>query len=491
MRENPCLYEINTVAWLYELSRKYGKPFTVGNIPAPEWDRIRELGFDFVWLMGVWKRSRTGKEIFRNDPVYHSFVGTLPDFEEADFTGSPYSIAAYEPDPLIGSWEDIDRVREVLNERHMGLILDFIPNHTAHDHPWVSLHPEYYIQGSENDFNRDPQAFARFEKEGLPLFIAKGRDPFFPPWHDTLQLNYFNAGAHCALVGELRKISKHCDGVRCDMAMLVLDEIFHRTWGWSKKYNHNVPAKYEFWTEVRYAVPKFILMAEAYWETEWTLQQLGFDFVYDKRLYDRMISSSPQDLCMHLEADITFQKKLVRFLENHDEYRSAALFGRERLMSRAVLFSTVPGMKLYHQGQLEGRRIKLPVQFRRTAPENPDPDIEALYHKILSIISQEVFHSGQWQFLEVMFDGDDTFRNFVAYLWKSDGTVKLVAVNLGRDVSRGRISLKDIVDREKQYVLFDELNDREYVRSGGAMTDPGLHIVLEGYRAHIFDFRTQ
>jgi hypothetical protein len=148
-------------------------------------------------------------------------------------------------------------------------------------------------------------------------------------------------------------------------------------------------------------------------------------------------------------------------------------------------------MKLYHQGQLEGRKIKLPVQFRRTAPENPNPDIEALYYKILSIISQEVFHSGQWQLLEVMSDGDDTFRNFVAYLWKSDSAMKLVAVNLGRDVSRGRISLKDIVDRGKQYVLFDELNDREYVRSGGAMTDPGLHIVVEGYRAHIFDFRTQ
>ena len=85
------------------------------------------------------------------------------------------------------------------------------------------------------------------------------------------------------MIGELLKIASQCDGVRCDMAMLVLPDVFERTWG------RRAPLFWPTATQrVRERVPGFIFMAEVYWDLEWTLQQQGFDYAYDKRLYDRL-----------------------------------------------------------------------------------------------------------------------------------------------------------------------------------------------------------
>lgn len=488
---NPFLYEINTVAWLYELSESYGHPVRLGDVKPAEWDRLHAMGFDYIWLMGVWKRSEAGKALFRNDPEFRAFAGSLPDFGDDDLAGSPYSIAAYEPDPLVGTWDEIDRIREELNKRNMGLILDFVPNHTAHDHPWVSFHPERYIQGGEKEFLRNPHAFLVREHEGKTLYLAKGRDPFFPPWQDTLQLNYFDAKTHSAVIEELTRIAEHCDGVRCDMAMLLLRDVFARTWGWAGTDDCPPTDECEFWTKVRYAVPDLLLIAEAYWETEWILQELGFDYVYDKRLYDRLIASAPQDLYLHLGASIGFQKRLLRFLENHDELRSSNYFDSHKLPAVATLFFTIPGMKLVHHGQIEGRRGRLPVQFRRTVNEEPDRVIEAIYKKVMRIASHEAFHTEKWLLKEVRPDGDDTNRNIVAYSCRGENALKLVVVNLGWNTARGKIILQGEIKPNRQYILFDELNESTYVRDGGEMADTGLRIVIEGFRAHVFDVQEQ
>ena len=167
--------------------------------------------------------------------------------------------------------------------RGLRLMLDFVPNHTAPDHPWVEEHPEYYVRGTEEDLARAPQNYTRVKRKGGDLVLAHGRDPYFPGWSDTLQLNYANAATQKAMAGELLRIAGQCDGVRCDMAMLVLPDVFERTWGARPQ---------PFWPntikQVRAASPDFVFMAEVYWDMEWTLQQQGFDYAYDKRLYDRL-----------------------------------------------------------------------------------------------------------------------------------------------------------------------------------------------------------
>ncbi len=488
MTGNPNLYEINTAAWLYELSEKHGARITIGQVPASEWDRLKESGFHFVWLMGVWKRCRSDRKYFLADPRNISLCNTiLPGWTEDDIIGSPYAIECYEPDPFIGGWEDIDKVRRELHVRGIQLILDFIPNHTGLEHPWVKTHPDYYIQVSAKEFEKNPADFFPVSHNGKTLYLANGRDPYFPPWSDTLQLNYFNPQTRQAMIDEIMKMARHCDGFRCDMAMLVLNDIFQKTWGWTREGDHSDAPREELWTWVRHAVPGSLLIAESYWDTEWELQQLGFDYTYDKRLYDRMVSPSALDIFLHLNADISFQKKLTRFIENHDERRSSEIFSRERLEAPAALFSTLPGMKLYYQGQMEGKRIRIPVQMRRVMHEEADWETSRLYEKLLSINRQNIFREGEWQLREVFPLTDNGAHHLIAYTWKDGHGIKLVVVNMSPATASGRIPLHDLAAGDRHYKLLDELNDLIYLRNGNDMKYPGLIVILGPFRAQIFD----
>jgi hypothetical protein len=266
-RPHPHLYEINTWAWLEELSAKFKRRITLRDVPDSEWDALANLGFDFIWLMGIWERSPVGRRYFQTDPSsFPGFDEALPGWKLSQIVGSPYSIRQYQPDPRIGSWADIDQVRAKLRALGIGLILDFVPNHTAPDHAWTTAHPEYYIRGRQSDFRTDPSAFYLRETTGEPQLFAHARDPYFPPWRDVLQINYFEPAARAALLDELRQIARHCDGVRCDMAMLVLNGIFARTWA-ALLSSYRVPTA-EFWSEAVAAVPGFVWLGEVYWNCE-------------------------------------------------------------------------------------------------------------------------------------------------------------------------------------------------------------------------------
>lgn len=485
------LYEINTRVWLRGFDRE-GRKANLDDVPISCWESLAQKGMDYVWLMGVWKRSRAGFKIFRGEAQeYESFISdiasVLPDWEDGDLVGSPFSVAGYEPDPAIGTWEDLDRARDELHKRDMGLILDFVPNHTAPDHPWVFSHPEYYFRGSREDFEIHPGVYSRLQEGDATIYAARGRDPHFTPWTDTVQLNYFNTETRRALTDELKKISEHCDGFRCDMAMLVLNEVFFSTWGWMRKDPAQPLPEEEFWTQVRQAVPGTLLMAEAYWDTEWALQQSGFDYVYDKKLYDRIVSFSPGDIYLHLKAEMSFQKGLVRFLEKHDEIRSIEVVGRQRLEAAAVLFSTLPGIRLYYQGQIEGNRIKMPVQLRRIMREKTDREVKIFYERLLSIMSQDIFHSGQWRLWEAYPMNDGSCGNLIAYTWTLGRQIKLIVVNMSPAVSQGRIPLNGVVSGNDEYVLTDEMHGISYVRNGADMENPGLIVILNSFKSHIFD----
>lgn len=489
-RKHPLIYEINTAAWLFQLSQKIDRPVHLGDIPGEEWDRLKQAGMDYIWLMGIWKRSEEGRKLSLNDPEFHRlFTSVLPGWQPEDIIGSCYSIQSYVVDPTVGTMEDIDHTREELHRRNIGLILDFVPNHTGIDHPWVTEHPEYYIQLSETDYQKDENASYPINKEGVTLYLAHGRDPYFPPWTDTAQLNYFNPDTRLALLETLEIISSHCDGLRCDMAMLVLNDIFNKTWGWTNRNSSFKMPSEEFWHEATQRFSGLVWIGEAYWDTEWALQQMGFDYVYDKRLYDRLRHSSPREVYLHLMADLDYQSKLVRFIENHDEERSVMAFGEEPARAAAVLFSGLPGMKMYFQGQLEGRKIRLPLQIRASSREAVNTDIESFYAKLLSAISDEGFHSGVWNLITVLPDGGDTSGNIIAYRWETDNRILLVLVNLSPENSRGRIAFQRDISEETDY-SFNDLMDRQSFSIGGKlMAHPGIRVQLAAYQTRIMEIK--
>lgn len=488
-RPHPQLYEINTWVWLHELSRTLNRTIRLGDVPDREWDELQAKGFDCIWLMGLWERSPHGRRIARQHAdLQKEYAKALPGWQESDVVGSPYAVRAYQPDPELASWEQLEKVLGKLHARGIKLILDFVPNHTALDHKWATSHPEYYIQGTSMDAMNFPSEFYPIETPKGIRYLAHGRDPHFPAWTDTVQLHYFNPDTRAALLHELQTIAQYCDGVRCDMAMLVLNEVFAKTW--EKQLEAIVPAIREFWTEAIALLPDFMWIAEVYWGREWELQQLGFQFTYDKRLYDRLRHATPQQVALHLQADEAFQDKLVRFLENHDEGRSAVVFGNVRLPAVGVLMATLPGMRLYHQGQLAGKRIRIPVQLCRVQDESPDEEVVEFYDRILAITNEDVFHAGQWAMLTVRSAGDDSFNNVIAYQWTTTRDWRLVVVNLSAMFAQAYIHLNEKLKMELHkfpvYTLYDRFSDLAYEGRREDLIPNGLYVRLDPFGCHIF-----
>ena len=135
-----------------------------------------------------------------------------------------------DPDLTPKGIEEATAAGQRLRARGLRLMLDFVPNHMGPDHPWVEDHPDYFIAGTELDLSRAPKNYTWVKRKKGDLLLALGRDPYFPGWPDTLQLDYSNPAMQEAMIGELLRVAEQCDGVRCDMAMLVLPEVFERTW---------------------------------------------------------------------------------------------------------------------------------------------------------------------------------------------------------------------------------------------------------------------
>ncbi|MBI3317073.1 MAG: alpha-amylase [Candidatus Omnitrophica bacterium] len=438
MRKHPHLLEINSVILLQRFSRQNRAIKNLSSIPQDYWKSIHKLGFDLVWLMGVWKRSPGARLQALNAPeLKEAYAEALPDWKDTDITGSPYAVYDYCLDPYLGAPEDLAEIRKKLNSEGMGLIVDFVPNHMALDHPWTKTHPEYFVAMDASQAKNHPDSC--FWAHGS--YFAHGRDHYFPSWKDTVQVNFFSPGLRMAYLEELLKIASRADGVRCDMAMLGLNEVFEKTWKRCQvPFFKSEPGTFggaEFWGEIIYRVkkkfPSFLFIAEAYWDLEWRLQQLGFDFTYDKRLYDRLLHSTPEDIRGHLRAEPSYQEKSVRFIENHDEKRGLCAFGREKSWAAATVMATVPGLRFFHDGQFEGKKIHVPIQMRREPDERPEAATHEFYSKLLAFCQSDLLHDGVWKLAE------SNSENLLAWEWTRDQRAAYVVVNYSFEETQGKV----------------------------------------------------
>jgi len=478
----PYIYEINSWVWLSELSRKYRRKITFSSVPSAEWDNIAAYGFDAVWFMGVWERSPVGIAIAnRNINLLDDFRRALPDFRTEDNVGSPYCVRRYVVDEHLGGPEGLAVARQELSDRGINLVLDFVPNHVAPDHPWVAEHPEYFIRGSNDDAKRDPASFIEISGS----VYACGRDPYFPAWPDVLQLNAFEPGLRQAVIQTISSIAQQCDGIRCDMAMLMLNPIFERTWGGRA----GSPPQTEYWvdvvSEIKAKHPGFLFIAEAYWGLEWELQQQGFDFCYDKTLYDRMEHCNAESIRLHLCADLAYQGKLLRFIENHDEPRAAATFSPAQQRAFALTIGTLPGVRLFHEGQFEGRKVRLPVFLGRRPDEPGTQDPHGFYAKLLEAITHPIFREGQWTLCNRSGWPDNaSYQNLVAWSWSHSDERYLVVVNLSGSPAQALVQVPWTDAGEQKWHLKDVLSGAIYERDGSQMRSPGLYVDLAPWNFH-------
>ena len=480
----PSAYEINTWVWLSDLSRKYKKKIDLSRVPSAEWDAIAAYGFNAVWLMGVWQRSPAGIAVAnQNKSLQEDFWRALADFRREDNVGSPYCVRDYMVDQHLGGREGLAIARRELADRGMNLILDFVCNHVAPDHLWIAGHPEYFIRGSADDARDSPSSYMQINGS----VCACGRDPYFPAWPDVLQLNAFDPGFRQAVIETISDIAQQCDGIRCDMAMLFLNAIFERTWGARAGKR---PAT-EYWVDVISAIkkrhPDFLFIAEAYWDLEWELQQQGFDFCYDKKLYDRMEHTNAENIRLHLCADLAYQAKLLRFIENHDEPRAAAVFSVPKQQAFALMTATLPGIKLFHEGQFEGRKIRLPVFLGRRPDEPVDQELQGFYRKLLEAVNRPAFRDGQWSLCErTGWPDNPSFQDLVAWCWRKDNDQYLIAVNLSDHALQARVRLPWPDLGGANWKLADMFSGMTYQRNGDEMVSPGLYVELGPWNWHFF-----
>jgi hypothetical protein len=491
---HPLVLEVNARVLVNELSAREGKRVTLGTIPDDVLQGWADDGLDAVWVMGIWSTGPDGVKIAReHEGLRTEYKKVLADFTDKDVIGSPYSVRAYQPARELGGFKGLTMLRKRMNDLGLGLILDFVCNHTARDHAWVLDRPEYYVQGSAGDEASHPDAYFKVRTNKGDRVIAFGRDPVFPGWTDTAQLNYNSATVRRAVIDELLTIAKYCDGLRCDMAMLVLHDVFRRTWGDLASVEGPAPAE-EFWKEAIRAVkagrPEFMFVAEAYWNLEWELQQLGFDYTYDKVLYDRLLREGATSVREHLKAEIGFQKRSIRFIENHDEPPAAYTLPSDPWhYAAATIACTVPGMVLLPDGQLDGRSVKLPVQLGRRPDQPVNERTRSFYKRLFSCLTSEVFRKGEWTLLPVRpaWHDNPTWQDYLAFWWESpkDG-IRLIVVNYAPHNSQCYIDLPQQSIAGSPIEFRDLMGSAVYVRERNGLISKGMFFDLPAYGIHVF-----
>lgn len=489
--KKPFIYEINTWVWLTSLSQRFNKPITLANIPDEVYHELAALNVDAIWLMGVWQRNPAGRASALN--YKHEYIPVLPDLTDEDVIGSAYAIGAYEVDSRLGGRDALATFRYRIAQYGLKLILDYVPNHVATDHAWVTEKPHYMVRGTPKDLKNAPDLFFSTQNaQGQELIIAHGRDPYFPGWIDTAQVNAFSMAYRQAALDTLLDIASQCDGIRCDMAMLMVNDIFAKTWG---NYLTESAPKTEFWEDiipnVKAEYPNCLFIAEVYWDMEYLMLQQGFDFTYDKRLYDRLQDGYVEQIREHLQASVSFQARQVRFIENHDEPRAAATLGLERQRPAAVMIATLPGAVLLHDGQLTGRTIKLPVQIRRQPNEPTNWALMGFYRKLLKETRHPIYQHGEWRLFEVAesYPGNYTNLHLIAYGWAMEKDFRLIVTNPTNRWSQGFVKVFgwDHI-RDGYWRLFDCLSGVRTFHDGNTIANQGLYVELEAYQSHIFRF---
>jgi hypothetical protein len=490
-RNKPFIYQINTRVWLNSLSQRYSQRITLDNVPDEVLNDLGKLGVHMVWLMGIWER---GERTRANALKYkHEYRAVLPDLTDEDVIGSAYAIADYRVADGIGGRDALTRLRARLRQRGIRLMLDFVPNHVGMDHAW-SKQPAFVIKGNADQHRAIPDVFFKAKRhDGKDWIIAHGRDPYFPGWSDTVQLNAFSPAVRKATIETLIDIAAQCDGVRCDMAMLMMNDIFGNTWAGCEI---GPRPENDYWQEiipqVRAKYPDFLFIGEVYWDKEFNIISQGFDYAYDKTLYDRICDGDIDKLRGHLLADINYQNHLIRFIENHDEPRAFARLGGRKSIPAATLICTLPGAVLLHDGQLVGRTVKLPVQIQRQPDEVLHPELTEYYRRLIYESLDSTYQDGQFYVFGVdrTSPEDNTNRNLLAYGWRDLATkrYRLIVVNLTSTHSYGRINLSfwNELSSQGRWKLFDVTDGTEYMRHGGELTKDGLFIYLEPYESHVF-----
>jgi len=231
-------------------------------------------------------------------------------------------------------------------------------------------------------------------------------------------------------------------------------------------------------------------MAEVYWDLEWTMQQQGFDYAYDKRLYDRLREGHPQAVRGHLQAGLDYQNGLARFLENHDEPRAAASFPPGVHEAAAVVTYLAPGQRFFHQGQFDGRVKRISPHLIRGPNEPVNAAVRQFYERLLEVLRRPVLRKGEWRLLDCSpaWEGNRSCGAVIAYAWQDAGAdLLLVTANYASHQSQCYVRLPFAGLADGRWRLRDLLGTAQYDRDGNDLQARGLYLDVAPWQYHVFE----
>jgi len=190
----------------------------------------------------------------------------------------------------------------------------------------------------------------------------------------------------------------------------------------------------------------------------------------------------------HLRAEKLYQKRSARFIDNHDEQPSLTAFGRQKALAAGVVVATIKGLRFYNDNQLDGIKVRVPLQLMELYERVPELEVKKFYAKLLKITDHPAFHGGEWALLDVkQCDPDNkTNANILAWSWAQRRTLKVVVVNYSGEISCGVVNVS-IKSEAETTAIFEELSDRFFSFKSSELSG-GLRLQeMQPYTAYIFD----
>ncbi|MGP1594928.1 MAG: alpha-amylase family glycosyl hydrolase [Treponema sp.] len=403
---NVVMMAKSTLVWLDQLTKKYQRSITrLDQIPDEELDFLAESGFNALWLIGVWERSKGSARI-------KQICGN------PDAAASAYSLMDYEIAQEIGGWQAVADLRARAQARGIRLAADMVPNHTGLDATWVVERPDLFVQTRESPFpsyNFDGENLSHDSRVGVYLenhyyskddcavvfkrvdhhtgdvrYIYHGNDGTGLPWNDTAQIDFLNPEAREAVIQKILHVARNFPIIRFDAAMVLAKKHIRRLWYpehgqggdiasrsrfalSAEEFQSRLPE--EFWREVvdRCAaeVPDTLLLAEAFWMMEgYFVRTLGMHRVYNSAFMNMLKKEENAKYRLTIKNTLEFDpqilKRYVNFMNNPDEETAAVQFGKDdKYFGVCTMLVAMPGLPMFGHGQIEGFEEKYGMEYRR------------------------------------------------------------------------------------------------------------------------------
>ncbi len=396
----------SVLVWFDQLSKKYQRPIKLlSDIPDEELDILSHWGFSGLWLIGIWQRSPSSKQIKR-----------LCGNPEAE--SSAYSLYDYLISDALGGEEALDNLKSRCLLRGIRLACDMVPNHTGLDSRWMRENPDYFLSLDyspypaysftgvdlcsdpaiglfieDHYFDRSDAAvvFKRLDRgSGEVRYVYHGNDGTNMPWNDTAQLNYLNPGLREEVIRTILKTARKFPIIRFDAAMTLTRKHYQRLWFPEPGKGGDIPTRAEhglsaaefarqmpeeFWREVvdriKSELPDTLLLAEAFWMMEgYFVRTLGMHRVYNSAFMHMLKNEKNKDyrqlIKNTLEFDPQILKRYANFMNNPDEETAVVQFGKgDKYFGVCTMMATLPGLPLFGHGQFEGFSEKYGMEYSK------------------------------------------------------------------------------------------------------------------------------